>query len=66
MDNYPGYFQDESSYANYQNLITSSSYFATHASVSTGYQLVSLSTCDYSGGFNDPRFLVQGLLVPIQ
>lgn len=66
QDNYPSYFQDESAYANYQGVITSHSYFATRATVTTGYQMISLSTCDYSGGFNDPRFLVQGLLVPIQ
>ena len=65
LDNYPNYFSD-SDYGSYLSNITSHSFFATHAPVSTGSQLITLSTCDYSGGYRDPRFLLQGLLVPIQ
>ena len=64
-ENYPIYFQDESAYANYQYNITATSFFRTSANVTTDYQLISLSTCDYTGGYQNPRFLVQGLLVPI-
>ena len=65
LDNYISFFNDDASYASYLNDITSHSFFATRASVNTSSQLVSLSTCDYSGAYNDPRFLLQGLLVPI-
>lgn len=65
LDNYPGYFSGEQEYQNYLNNITSRSAFSTQAAVTTGYQLITLSTCDYSGNYNDPRCLLQGLLVPI-
>ena len=66
LDNYPGYFSNDQEFSNYLNDITSHSFFGTHAGVNTGYQLVTMSTCDYSGNYNDPRFLLQGMLVPIQ
>ncbi|MCD7748900.1 MAG: class B sortase [Oscillospiraceae bacterium] len=65
LDNYPGYFDSVEDYQTYLNQITSVSLFSTSATVSTDYQLITLSTCDYSAGYNDPRFLLQGLLVPI-
>lgn len=65
MNNYPGYFSYDGEYQQYLNDITSRSAFATRSSVTTGYQLITLSTCDYSGGYNDPRCLLHGLLVPI-
>ena len=65
LTNYPFYFSGDGDYQGYLNDITSHSFFATHAPVSTQYQLITLSTCDYSGGYADPRFLVQGLLVPM-
>ena len=66
LNNYPEYFQSDWDYQTYLNQITSSSYFGTSASVSGEYQLFTMSTCDYSGSFNDPRFLLHGLLIPIQ
>ena len=65
LDNYPSYFSD-ADYSSYLNNITSHSFFGTQASVTTNCQLVTLSTCDYSSGYSDPRFLLQGMLVPIQ
>ncbi len=65
LDNYPSYFSD-ADYSNYLNNITSHSFFGTRANVTTGCQLITLSTCDYSSGYSDPRFLLQGMLVPIQ
>ena len=64
--NFPGYFANDTDYSNYLNQITSSSFFWTKASVSTSYQLITMSTCDYSANYNDPRFLVHGMLVPIE
>ena len=66
LDNYPGYFQGEGDYQNYLNLITSSSFFRTNATVSSQYQLITMSTCDYSSSYNDPRFLLHGQLIPVQ
>ncbi|MCD7844801.1 MAG: class B sortase [Oscillospiraceae bacterium] len=66
LDNYPGYFDSTTDYQTYLNKITSASLFATNATVSTDYQLITLSTCDYSSSYNDPRFLLHGLLVPIE
>ncbi len=65
LDNYPGYFDSTADYQAYLNQITSSSLFSTNATVSTDYQLITLSTCDYSSSYNDPRFLLHGLLVPL-
>ena len=65
MTNYPYYFNDDYDYQVYLNELTSHSFFATHTAVSTSYQLMTLSTCDYSGGYNDPRFLVHGLMIPV-
>ena len=64
MDNYPGYFQG-GEYQDYLNKIVSSSFFRTNANVTTNYQLITMSTCDYSSNYNDPRFLLHGLLVPV-
>ncbi len=64
LDNYPGYFQT-GEYQDYLNLITSSSFFRTNATVSTDYQLITMSTCDYSQNYRDPRFLLHGLMVPV-
>ena len=66
LDNYPLYFTDAEEYQSYLNDITSRSYFSTHATVSTDYQLITFSTCNYSSSFIDPRFMVQGLMVPIE
>ena len=65
MTNYPYYFESDWDFQNYLNDITSHSYFATNTAVSTQYQLMTLSTCDYSGGYADPRFLVHGLMIPV-
>ncbi len=64
MDNYPGYFQG-GEYQDYLNKIVSSSFFRTSANVTTNYQLITMSTCDYSSNYNDPRFLLHGLMVPV-
>lgn len=65
-DNYPGYFTDKSDYQAYLDDITSHSFFATNATVSTDFQLLTMSTCNYSSNYNDPRLLVQGLMIPVE
>lgn len=66
VNNYPGYFSNASEYSSYLNLITSQSSFYSHFSVSTDYQLITLSTCNYSSNYVDPRYLLHGLMVPIR
>ncbi len=66
LNNFPTYFASDSEYQNYLDNITSHSFFRTNARVTTEYQLITLSTCDYSSGYSDPRFLLHGMLVPIQ
>ena len=66
LDNYPGYFEGDGAYQSYLNTITSSSFFRTHASLNLEYQLMTMSTCDYSSNYHDPRFLLHGQMVPIQ
>lgn len=66
LNNFPGYFSSDNDYANYLNQLTTHSFFGTKATVSTSYQMITMSTCDYSANYNDPRFLVHGMLVPIQ
>ena len=65
LNNYPGYFDGDSDYMNYMNKVTSHSTFSTHAELSTEYQLITMSTCDYSSNFRDPRYLLQGLMIPV-
>lgn len=65
LDNFPGYFSNDNDYGTYLNQITSHSFFWTRSSVSTSNQLITLSTCDYSANYADPRFLVQGMLIPV-
>ena len=66
LNNFPNYFGSDSEYQQYLNEITSRSFFRTTAQVTTERQLITLSTCDYSSGYNDPRFLLHGMLVPVQ
>lgn len=65
LDNYPTYFEGDGRYQSYLYDITSHSSFRTHAEVTTQYQLITMSTCDYSSNYYDPRYLLQGLLIPV-
>ena len=65
QENYPSYFMGLEEYQAYLDSIVERSTFVTEAEVSTNYQLMSLSTCNYSSGYNDPRMLVQGMMIPI-
>ena len=64
-DFYQGAFLTMAEYQAYLDEIMSDSLFETAADVTTEYQLMSLSTCNYSNNYRDPRMLVQGLMIPI-
>ena len=66
LNNFPGYFESTSDYQSYLNQITSRSFFASNVNPSTDHQMITLSTCDYSNSYDDPRFLLHGMLVPIE
>ena len=65
-ENFPTYFSSSQTQQSYLNNITSNSYWINHDAVSTEYQLITFSTCTSSAGKNDPRFLVHGIMIPIQ
>ena len=64
-DNYPTYFSSNSEYQSFLNKITSDAYWVNNNVLSTNYQLVSMSTCTYTSGYNDPRFVVHGMMIPL-
>ena len=66
MNNFPGYFASNSAYQSYLNEVSSRSFFASSVTPSTDYQLITLSTCDYSNSYEDPRFLLHGMLIPVE
>ena len=65
VDNYPTYFSSNSEYQAFLNKITSGAYWVNSNVLSTNYQLVSMSTCTYTSGYNDPRFVVHGMMIPL-
>lgn len=64
-ENYPIYFSTLEEYQAFLDAAVEDSTFETIYDVSTNYQLMSLSTCNYSGGYSDPRMLVHGMMIPI-
>lgn len=64
-DNYPTYFSSTSDYQAFLNKITSNAYWVNSGVLSTNYQLISMSTCTYTSGYNDPRFMVHGMMIPL-
>ncbi len=66
LDNFPTYFSSVSDYQTYLNKITSNAYWVNYDIASTNYQLITMSTCSYDSGYEDPRFLVHGMLVPLE
>ena len=65
-ENFPTYFSSSQTQQSYLNDITSNSYWINYDAVSTEHQLITFSTCTTSAGKNDPRFLVHGIMIPIQ
>lgn len=66
LSNFPVYFSSTSEYESYLDKITSNAYWVNSDAVSSNYQLLTMSTCTYGGGYNDPRFLVHGMMIPIE
>lgn len=65
-DNFPTYFSSTSAQQEYLNRITSSAYWVNYDAVTTDYQIITMSTCTSSSSHSDPRFLVHGIMIPIQ
>lgn len=65
-ENFPTYFSSTTAQQEYLNLITSSAFWVNYDAVTTDYQLMTMSTCTSSSRHNDPRFLVHGIMIPIQ
>lgn len=65
-DNFPTYFSSTSAQQEYLNRITSSAYWVNYDAVTTDYQIITMSTCTSGSGYSDPRFLVHGIMIPIQ
>lgn len=65
-ESYPGYFESEEDYRQYLDYILSVSTFKTTAAIDPSRQLLTMSTCNYSRRYSDPRMLLHGLLVPIE
>lgn len=65
-ENFPTYFSSSQTQQSYINDITSSAFWINYDAVSTEHQLITLSTCTSAAGKNDPRFLLHGIMIPIQ
>ena len=65
-DNFPGYFSTDDDYRTYLNLIAGESFWVNYDAISTDHQLMTFSTCTSAAGYNDARFVVHGIMVPIQ
>lgn len=65
-ENYQTYFSSASAQQSYLNSLSSGAYWINRDALTTEYQLLSMSTCTSSAGQNDPRLLVQGIMIPIQ
>ena len=65
-DNFPGYFSNLGDYQSYINQIASEAFWINYDLITTEYQLMTLSTCTSAAGYDDARFVVHGMMVPIQ
>ena len=65
-DHFPGYFSTDADLMSYIGEITSDSFWVNYDAVGTEHQLVTLTTCTTAAGYEDARFVVNGVLVPIQ
>lgn len=64
--NFPTYFESAAAYQEYLDDITSHSFWVNYDAVTTDYEMMTLVTCAYTGGYSDPRYLVHGIMIPIQ
>ncbi len=65
-NNFPSHFSSSGEYLSYLNSISSHCFWFRPEAMNTDYQLITLSTCSYTSGYVDPRFLVQGIMIPIE
>ena len=65
-DNFPGYFSNMADYQSYINQIAASSFWVDYSAINTEHQLITLTTCTSAAGYDDARFVVHGMMVPIQ
>lgn len=64
MENYPLFFVPGERQI-FWDTVQRHSFFKPNAEVSMDYQMVTLSTCDYTKSYKDPRMLLHGMLVPL-
>ena len=64
-ENFPLYFKGIDEYQEYLDQIVADSLFEAEAEPSTKCQLMTMSTCDYTRSYNDPRMLVHGMMIRI-
>ena len=65
QESYPLYWETDEEYLAYQQKIMAGSYFDSGIDPTADYQILTMSTCDYTAGYNNPRMMVQGLMIPI-
>jgi len=65
VNNFPTFFSTTAEYQNYLNSISYDCFWINDQAMITDYQLITFSTCSYTSGYNDPRFLVHGILIPV-
>lgn len=63
--NFPILFRGADSYQEYLNKIVGSCSWSNATAATTSKQLITLVTCDYTSGYSDPRYIVQGSMTPI-
>ncbi|MBR2716637.1 MAG: sortase [Oscillospiraceae bacterium] len=65
VDNFPMLFSGTAEYRSYLNQISTRCFWVNSPAMLTDYQLITLSTCSYTSGYVDPRFLVHGIMIPV-
>jgi len=65
-DNFPGYFSTIADYQSYINQIAAEAFWVNYDAITTEHQLMTLSTCTSASGYDDARFVLHGMMVPIQ
>ena len=63
--NFPIFFSNDQEYREYLSSVLSSCSWSSYNTATTTQQLITLVTCDYTSGYADPRYIVQGMLEPI-
>ena len=64
--NFPTYFVSVTEQQTYINDITSHAFWVNASAATTDYEMITLATCAYNSNYADPRYLLHGILIPIQ